>query len=135
MARPFERLPPGSRDALLAMAGNGLRESTAAQALGVPLHEFRRVITKNPEAKALWQEALSVERDALIGALFNRAIEGDTKAAQFLLAARHGLSERTEQASDRVNITFQLPAALNPEQYAKLIQSAAPEPAKITNEH
>ena len=135
MARPFERLPPGSRDALLSMASNGLKESTAAKALGVPLHEFRRVITKNPEGKALWQEALSVERDALIGVLFNRAIEGDTKAAQFLLAARHGMTEKqVEQGGDRVNITFQLPAALNPEQYAKLIQSTTPEPAKLTNE-
>lgn len=125
MARPFERLPPGSRDALLSMAGNGLRESTAATALGVPLHEFRRVIAKNPEAKALWQEALSVERDALLNALFNRAIEGDTKAAQFLLAARHGMSEKqTEAIGERVNITFQLPAALSHEQYTKLLHPA-----------
>lgn len=124
MARPFEKLPPGSRDALLAMARNGLKESTAATALGVPLHEFRRVITKNPEAKALWQEALSVERDALINALFNKAMEGDSKSAQFLLAARHGMSEKqTETPGERVNITFQLPAALNPDQYTKLIKA------------
>lgn len=132
MARPFQNLPPGSRDALLAMASSGLTESTAAKALGIPLHEFRRVITKNPEGKALWEEALSVERDALIGALFNRAIEGDTKAAVYLLAARHGMTEKLEQVSDRVQITFQLPAALNSEQYAKLIQT--PDPAKITKD-
>lgn len=132
MARPFEKLPPGSRDALLAMAGNGLKESTAALALGVPLNEFRRVISKNPEAKALWQEALSVERDALINALFNRAIEGDTKAAQFLLSARHGMSEKqTESLGDRVNITFQLPAALSPDQYTKLVKQDNP---KLTDE-
>lgn len=136
MARPFEKLPPGSRDALLSMAGHGLKESTAAQALGMPLHEFRKVIKKNPDARALWQEALSVERDALIGALFNRAIEGDTKAAQFLLSARHGMSEKQpDQLGDRVNITFQLPAALNPEQYAKLISTTTSEPVRLTNEH
>lgn len=135
MARPFEKLPPGSRDALLSMAGNGLKESTAATALGMPLHEFRRVIRKNPDAKALWQEALSIERDALIGALFNRAMEGDTKAAQFLLAARHGMTEKqVEQPGERVNITFQLPAALNPEQYAKLVQSTTSEPEQPINE-
>lgn len=134
MARPWEKLPPGSRDALLAMAGHGLKESTAATALGVPLKDFRRVIAKNPEAKALWQEAMSVERDALLGALFNRAMEGDTKAAQFLLAARHGMSEKqAEQPGERVNITFQLPAALNPEQYAKLVQ-ATQEPARLPSE-
>ena len=128
MARPFEKLPPGSRDALLAMAGNGLKESTAATALGVPLGEFRRVISKNPEAKALWQEALSVERDALIHALFNRAIEGDTRAAQFLLSARHGMSEKQiESQGDRVNITFQLPAAMSPDQYTQLVNPTPPQ--------
>jgi len=110
------------------MAGNGLRESTAAQALGIPLHEFRKVIKKNPDAKALWDEALSVERDALLNALFNRAIEGDSKAAQYLLAARHGMSEKTADLNpaDRVNITFQLPAALSPEQYTRLVQQTPP---------
>jgi len=132
MARPFERLPPGSRDTLLSMARNGLKESTAATALGVPLNEFRRVIAKNPEAKALWQEALSVERDALLGALFNKAMEGDSKSAQFLLSARHGMNEKaTETPGERINITFQLPAALSPDQYTKLVQN---EPAKLTND-
>lgn len=125
MARPYEKLPPGSRDALLSMARNGLRESTAATALGIPLHEFRRVIKKNPDAKALWEEALSVERDALLDSLFNRAVEGDTKAAQYLLAARHGMSEKApEPAHERVNITFQLPAALTNEQYTQLMHQA-----------
>ena len=117
------------------MAGNGLKESTAAQALGMPLHEFRKVIKKNPDARALWQQALSVERDALIGALFNRAIEGDTKAAQFLLDARHGMTEKqADQFGERVNITFQLPAALNQEQYSKLMQVSTQELPKLTDE-
>ena len=38
MARPFTKLPPGARDALEAMAAaSGLKESTAARALGMPL--------------------------------------------------------------------------------------------------
>ena len=86
-------------------------------------------------ARALWQQALSVERDALIGALFNRAIEGDTKAAQFLLAARHGITEKqADQFGERVNITFQLPAALNQEQYSKLMQVSTQELPKLTDE-
>lgn len=133
MARPFEKLPIGSRDTLLSMARNGLKESTAATALGIPLHEFRRVITKNPEAKALWAEALSVERDVLINTLFNRAVEGDAKAAQYLLAARHGMSDKApDNSSERVNITFQLPAALSPEQYTKLVQ-VTDKPEQLTN--
>ena len=134
MARPFEKLPIGSRDTLLSMARNGLKESTAATALGIPLHEFRRVITKNPEAKALWAEALSVERDVLINTLFNKAIEGDAKAAQYLLAARHGMSEKvTDNNNDRVNITFQLPAALSQDHYAKLMQ-ISDKPSELIND-
>lgn len=135
MARPYEKLPPGSRDALLSMARDGLRESTAATALGIPLNEFRRVIKKNPDAKALWEEALSVERDALLNSLFNRAIEGDSKAAQYLLAARHGMSEKApEPANERVHITFQLPAALSPDQYSRLVTEQPTTPKGIEND-
>lgn len=123
MARPWNNLPPGARDALLSMAPMGLQESTAARALGMPVKDFRRVIKENEKARELWEEAMSVERDALLTALYNRAIEGDTKAAQHLLSARHGISEKTpEKASDRVQINLQLPPALDPAKYAKLVQ-------------
>ena len=92
-------------------------------------------IKKNPDAKALWEEALSVERDALLNSLFNRAIEGDSKAAQYLLAARHGMSEKApEPANERVHITFQLPAALSPDQYSRLVTEQPTTPKGIEND-
>jgi hypothetical protein len=126
MPRPMEKLPPGSRDALLSMAKHGLKASTAATALGIPLKDFRRIVETNQAAKELWKEALSVEHDALIEVMFSRAIEGDTKAAQYLLSARHGLSDKPTETSDRVSITLNIPAALSPEQYAKLVEVHAP---------
>lgn len=131
MGRPWASLPPGARDCLLAMASTtGLKESVAAAALGVPLKDFRRIIAKDERSKMIWDEALATERDVLLGAMFAKAKEGDQKAAAFLLASRHGMSERTPESTGagRVNITFQLPAALPPEQYAKLVTESQATP-------
>ena len=132
MPRPREKLPPGAREYLMKMAGNGLRESKAAAVLGLKLKDFRRIIAHNPDAKDLWLDALAIERDRLLDALYDRALEGDSKAAQFLLAARHGLSDKTPQtAGERVNITFQLPAAMDASEYLKALQPVQTEPERI----
>lgn len=124
MARPFEKLPPGAKTHLETMAANGLlSESAAATALGMPLDQFRRVIADHKPSTEVWENALSIERDQLLTALYDRAIGGDTKAAQTLLAVRHGMNEKQPQgASDRVNVVFNLPAALDPESYLKAVQ-------------
>ena len=124
MARPFEKLPAGAKTHLEAMAATGLlSESAAATALGLPLSEFRRVIGEHKPSTAIWDNALAVERDQLLGALYNKAVEGDTKAAQTLLAVRHGMSEKQPQGnSERVNIVFSLPAAMDAGEYAKAVR-------------
>ncbi|NVD36824.1 hypothetical protein [Marinobacter lutaoensis] len=125
MARPFEKLPAGAKNHLEAMAANGLlSESAAATALGMPLDQFRRVITEHKPSKEIWENALAVERDQLLAALYARAMEGDTKANQTLLAVRHGLTEKQPKgsASERVSVTFNLPPALDPAEYLKAVQ-------------
>ena len=124
MARPFEKLPPGAKAHLESMAANGLlSESAAATALGMPLDQFRGVIRDHSPSKQVWENALSIERDQLLKALYFQAVEGDVKAAQTLLAVRHGMSEKQPQgAGERVSVTFNLPPALDPAEYAKLIQ-------------
>jgi hypothetical protein len=124
MARPFEKLPAGAKNHLEAMAATGLlSESAAATALGMPLSEFRRVIGEHKPSTAIWDNALAVERDQLLAALYNKAVEGDTKAAQTLLAVRHGMSEKAPQGnSERVNIVFSLPQAMDAAEYAKAVR-------------
>lgn len=124
MARPFEKLPAGAKNHLESMAANGLlSESAAATALGMPLDQFRRVISEHKPSKEIWDNALAVERDQLLSALYNRAVDGDTKAAQTLLAVRHGMSEKQPKgSSERVSVVFNLPQALDPAEYAKAIQ-------------
>lgn len=124
MARPFEKLPPGAKTHLESMAASGLlSESAAATALGMPLDQFRRVISDHKPSAEVWDNALSIERDQLLNALYDRALGGDTKAAQTLLAVRHGMTEKQPQgASERVNVVFNLPAAMDAESYAKAVQ-------------
>lgn len=124
MARPFEKLPAGAKNHLESMAANGLlSESAAATALGMPLDQFRRVIAEHKPSKEIWDNALAVERDQLLGAMYSRAMEGDTKAAQTLLAVRHGMTEKQPKgASERVSVVFNLPQALDPAEYLKSVQ-------------
>ena len=124
MARPFSKLPVGAKTHLEAMAATGLlSESAAATALGMPLNEFRRVIGEHKPSKEIWDVALAVERDQLLAAMYDRAIEGDTKAAQTLLAVRHGMSEKQPQGnSERVSVVFALPAAMDAAEYAKAVR-------------
>ncbi|GGY81982.1 hypothetical protein [Marinobacter zhanjiangensis] len=124
MARPFEKLPAGAKNHLESMAANGLlSESAAATALGMPLDQFRRVIAEHKPSKEIWDNALAVERDQLLGAMYARAMEGDTKAAQTLLAVRHGMTEKQPKgASERVSVVFNLPQALDPAEYLKSVQ-------------
>ena len=124
MARPFEKLPPGAKTHLESMAASGLlSESAAATALGMPLDQFRRVVVDHAPSKEIWENALAVERDQLLGALYSKAVDGDVKAAQTLLAVRHGLTEKQPKgASERVSVVFNLPAALDPAEYAKAVK-------------
>lgn len=124
MARPFEKLPAGAKNHLESMAANGLlSESAAATALGMPLDQFRNVIAEHKPSTAIWDNALAVERDQLLAALYARAMDGDTKANQTLLAVRHGMSEKQPQGnSERVSVVFNLPAAMDPAEYLKAVK-------------
>lgn len=125
MARPFEKLPAGARNHLESMASNGLlSESAAARALGMPFDQFRRVITEHEPSKRIWEDALAVERDQLLDALYSKAVEGDTRAATTLLAARHGISDKQPQngSGGGVSVVFNLPDAMDPAEYAKRVQ-------------
>ena len=119
MPRPFVKLPAGARSHLEAMAASGtLTESKAADALGMPLTQFRRVIVDDPGSASIWRDALAVERDQLLAALYDRAVKGDTKAATTLLAVRHNMSEKTAQgAGEAVQVVFNLPDSMPAEKY------------------
>lgn len=125
MGRPYTQFPAGAKSHLLAMAERGmLSETKAATALGMPVDQFKQVISDHKPSREIWEQALSVERDTLFEKLWNLAEGGDRQAATALLAMRHGLNEKQPAGGGGgVNITFSLPASLDPEQYLKTVQA------------
>lgn len=134
MARPRKTLPPDGLKIIRELASKGVKETEVAKALGLTFKTWKRIREENPEAKAAWEEAKAEEHDALVGVLYEKAIKGDSTAAMFLLKSRHGYRDHgpTEGGdSARVNLVFNLPAPLNADQYAKLVEvqpAPLPEP-------
>ena len=131
MPRPRKHLPAGAAQFIRDQAASGcLQETKCARALGLSLDVFRRVIRDDPDAAAVWREALATERDAIVQRMYRLAMEGDTKAASFLLSARHGLRENDGgDAGQRSNITIQLPASMSEAQYKRVMQVERAAPA------
>ncbi len=125
MARPYTSLPTGAKNHLLAMAERGLlSETRAANALGMPVDQFRSVVSDDKKSKEIWNEALAVEKDTLLEKLWALADSGDRQAATTLLAVRHGLTEKQPTGGGGgVTVNFTLPAALDPSEYMKTVQA------------
>lgn len=143
MARPRKRLPANGLDIIRDLASHGVQETVLAKALGLDVKTWRKIRTEDPDAKAAWEEARATEEDRLVGELFAQAVgrpaqydaEGNViqaeqkpnpSAAMFLLKTRHGYREQGPADGDdspRVNLTFNLPAPLEPEQWQKLVQA------------
>ena len=134
MPRPRKWLPAGARDYILTCAQDAaLAETKICKALGMSYQTWKRILKHDPDAKALWTEALAIERDAVVGKLYDRAMEGDTNAARFLLGARHNMRESgdTAGAEGRSSVTINLPGSMSAKQYEKLIQV---EPERVEHD-
>jgi len=125
MARPRKTLPAGGLQVIRDMAAKGVAEVRLARALKMDYRTWARIRDTDPEAKAAYREAKAIERDALVGKLYEQAMEGNTVAAIFLLKARHGyrdIGDPPAPEGSRVNLVFNLPAPLEPDQYTKLVE-------------
>lgn len=142
MGRPRKTLPPTGIATIRRLAANGVQETVLAAALGLDMKTWRRIRNEDPEAKAAWEEARALEQDTLVGALFRQAIGAPAEfddagnkvraeqapnapAAMFLLKARHGyrdIGPVDGGAENRVAIVVNLPGALQPDQYRKLVE-------------
>ena len=74
---------------------------------------------EDPVLRQAFDRGRETERHTLHNVLYRAATElGNTTAAMFLLKARHGYREGDQgEQANRVQITFTLPGAMQPEQF------------------
>lgn len=127
MPRPRKYLPANGVDIIKDCASRGVRESEIARALGMSMPTWRRIREEDPKAAEAYQEAKAVELDSLVGKLYEKAMDGDSAAAMFLLKSRHGYRDHGPADGDdsRVNINLTLPTSLDPDKYQRLIEHSA----------
>lgn len=104
------------------LASRGCSEVTIARALGMSQDTWRREKSEDPKAVEALERGRAVEHDSLVGKLYESAMKGNVVAALFLLKARHGYREgHTIEHQQNVRVTLELPAALDPNTYARVI--------------
>jgi hypothetical protein len=121
-----------------ALAATGHSKLGIAAYFGVGLSVFERWMEEDDELKECFAQGRENERHALHAALFNRAVKGDSNqavaAACFLLKSRHNYREGDQSdISNRVQITFNLPGAMTPEEFKTLEGVATPKLKRVTD--
>jgi hypothetical protein len=80
-----------------------------------------------PEIDAAYKRGRSVEHDRLVNKLVEVALKGNVAAICFALKTRHNYVDSGVGAAieNKVQINFQLPGALKPEEYLKTLTATA----------
>jgi hypothetical protein len=125
--------PTGAAEIIqdLASKGYGYRGIAATFKISAPT--LSRWFDDYPTIKQAYDIGKEEERQALHGALYRQATgAGNVVAAIFLLKARHGYRENeVVSEGNKVNITFNLPGAMKPDEYKTLEAVAIKRPAKL----
>jgi hypothetical protein len=108
--------PPDAADLIRVAAAGGASLKGVAAAVGCNVDTLHRWLDAVPELREAIDAGREQERRTLHNVLYRAATEGSGKdaliAAMFLLKARHGYREGDQQEqANRVNITFNMPAA------------------------
>lgn len=124
MGRVKKKLPDGGLEKIRSLAERGVKETDIAKALGMSFPTWKRIKEENDQAREALQEARAIEEEKLVGVLFEKAMNGDTTAAMFLLKTRHGYLEGKEVVNaNAVNVQITVPGSMNPEEYKKEVHS------------
>ena len=119
------------------MSSKGWRQTDICLALNMDFRTWKRLLQDDPEAKAAYDSGLGAEHQALVGKLFDTAVNAKGReavtAAIFLLKARPGYreGEPLEAIQTPTVSIVNLPAPLTPEQYER-IYTAAPKEVVAT---
>lgn len=138
--RPRKHPPPDAARIIRSAAARGYTRRGVAMALSCNEDVLVRWLDEHAELREAFAEGREIERAALHGRLYEAAMRGAVVPALFLLKARHGYREGEQegQATPRVNITFNVPAALPLDAYNKMViendESGEPGTERISDE-
>lgn len=121
---PGTELTRAGYELIEQLASRGVSVTTIARALGVSTEVFRRIRAFDDRAREALEVGTAIEHDQLVGKLHEAAMRGEIVAIIFALKSRHGYRDSTpiiRESESRVKVEIQLPAALTPEQYARVI--------------
>ena len=114
--RPRKQPPADAVQVIQQATAKGATKKGTAIALGVSDETLQRWLTEFPELQEAFDKGKERERQTLHDVLYETATKGTGNhsliAAMFLLKSRHGYREgEQEQQANRVNVTFNIPAA------------------------
>jgi predicted DNA-binding protein (UPF0251 family) len=114
------------------LSTGGFSQRSIAKRLGVAYDTLQAIVKRDPEASEAVQRGRAAEHDGLCQTMLRAALNGNVTAGIFLLKARHGYVDSglaPINNDNRVAVQITLPAAMSPEQYAKMIEVQVTQPA------
>jgi hypothetical protein len=131
--RPRKALTDEQRERLSGWAARGFRKRDVAALLEMSADTLRRIMSDDERASRAWDFGRALLLEEIMSPLIERAKQGETVPALFLLKTLYGFREGTELDGDeqRPLVSITLPGAMNPEDYAKLIGSNWPRVREV----
>jgi hypothetical protein len=131
MGRPRLEPPADAMQRVEELASEGKSLIGISKAFGISPDTLRRWFDDNEMLRVAVDWGRDAERYALHEMLRDQALnKGNAVASMFLLKSRHGYREGDQsQENGRVNITFNMPAAMTPEQF---VNEARPQAVAIS---
>lgn len=124
MSRTKIQLKESDYKKISRLAERGVSEVQITEALGISYPTWQRIKEEDPEALEALQLARRKEEAELVGMLYEKAKNGDSTAAMFLLKTRHGYLEGKERVhANAVQVNITLPGSMDPDTYNKQLEA------------
>ena len=116
--RPIKMPPRNAAERIIDLSAQGYTKKGIAYRLRTSPDTLNRWLSERPDLQTALDEGREREHKELFTALYEKAKNGETVAALFLLKCRHGYKEgdQSDQAN-RVSINFNLPGAMKLEDF------------------
>lgn len=124
---PRPTLTDEGKGVVARMSANGHNIPVIADALGLTNDQLKVAMKNDPALRAIFDEGRERLSDELASGLLSRARAGNITAAIFLLKAMAGWRDTgvdTGKGAPQVAVQINLPEAMSPDDYARLIKVA-----------